>query len=81
VIVIFGINTISGNSHCDVVIQLLSEEMASELVHKTHNNIGASLYSVFTDYMADVLTNFNAEQLDELFNNKLIKEKEQNDVL
>ena len=60
------------------LIQLLSEEMASELVHKTHNNIGASLYSVFTDYMADVLTNFNAEQLDELFNNKLIKEKEQN---
>ena len=60
------------------LIQLLSEEMASELVQKTHNNIGASLYSIFVDYMADVLTNFNAEQLDELFNNKLIKEKEQN---
>jgi hypothetical protein len=60
------------------LIELLAEEMASELVHKTRTDFGASLYTVFTDYMADFLTNLNSEQLDELFNNKLIKEKEQN---
>lgn len=58
------------------LIQLLSEEMASELVQRTRHLNNSPLYSIFVDYMADVLTNFNAEQLDELFNNKIIKEKE-----
>jgi hypothetical protein len=60
------------------LIELLAEEMASELAQRTRHLNNSPLYSVFTDYMADVLTSFNAEQLDELFNNKLIKEKEQN---
>lgn len=60
------------------LIELLAEEMASELVQRTRHLNNSPLYSVFTDYMVDVLTNFNAKQLDELFNNKLIKEKEQN---
>lgn len=63
------------------LIELLAEEMASELVQRINNhntNYKLNLYSICTDYMADVLTNFNTEQLDELFNNKLIKEKEQN---
>lgn len=60
------------------LIQILSEEMASDLVLRTRHLNNSTLYSIFVDYMADVLTNFNAEQLDELFNNKLIKEKEQN---
>jgi DNA replication protein DnaD len=60
------------------MIDLLAEEMASELVQRTRHATNSPLYSIFVDYMSDVLTNFNAEQLDELFNNKLIKEKEQN---
>lgn len=62
------------------LIELLAEEMASELVQITRHlsNNNSPLYSIFVDYMSDVLTNFNAEQIDELFNNKLIKEKEQN---
>jgi hypothetical protein len=60
------------------LIDLLAEEMASELVQRTRHLNNSPLYSIFVDYMSDVLTNFNAEQLDVLFNNKLIKEKEQN---
>lgn len=64
------------------LIDLLADDMASELVFKVKSDSRPeSLYGIVNNYMSDILINFTTEQLDELLNNKLLKEKEQNDVL
>lgn len=57
------------------LIDLLADDMASELVFKVKSDNRAELYGIFNDYMSDILINFTPEQLDKLLNNKLIKEK------
>lgn len=57
------------------LIDLLADDMASELVFKVKSDNRAELYGIFNDYMSDILINFTPEQLDKLLNNKLLKEK------
>jgi hypothetical protein len=58
------------------LIDLLADDMASELVFKVKSANQSGLYGIFNDYISDILINFTSEQLDKLLNNKLIKEKE-----
>jgi hypothetical protein len=59
------------------LIDLLADNLASELITMTnrHGTAAPSNYSVYIDFISDILINFTPEQLNELFIKK-IKEKQ-----
>jgi molecular chaperone DnaK (HSP70) len=71
-----GDTFLCGEDFDNRLIDLLADDMASELVFKVKSANQSGLYGIFNDYISDILINFTSEQLDKLLNNKLIKEKE-----
>ena len=61
-------------------IALVTDELASKLLMIVKRNQSQDLYPIFKDFLFDIVTEFNSEQLDELFNKNYTNQQEQNDV-
>ena len=57
-------------------IDLVTDELASKLLMIVKQNQSRDLYPIFKDFLFDVISDMNSEQLDELFNKNYIKQEQ-----
>lgn len=56
-------------------IELILDDLSAKLLTKVRINNDRDLYPIFKNFLFDIITEFNSQQLEEIFNKNIVKQE------